>query len=108
MNNKCDKIKREKVEDMKPSACCYCPMTSKRRYNICIHEERKHERAFSCPYCIYESKDSSNMRRHIRGLHSEDRYKCQICLAEFKWVSGLKKHLQRHSQNYHSQMMIES
>ena len=39
MNNK---IKREKVEDMKPSACRYCPLTSKRRYNICIHEERKH------------------------------------------------------------------
>ena len=62
------------------------------------------ERKFSCPYCIYESKDSSNMRRHIRGLHSEDRYKCQICLAEFKWLSSLKKHLQKHSQNYHSEM----
>ena len=37
-----NKIKREKVEDMKPSTCCYCPLTSKRRYNICIHEERKH------------------------------------------------------------------
>ena len=66
------------------------------------------ERKFSCPYCIYESKDSSNMRRHIRGLHSEDRYKCQICLAEFKWLSSLKKHLQKHSQNYHSQTIIET
>ena len=48
------------------------------------------------------------MRRHIRGLHSEDRYKCEICLAEFKWVSSLKKHLQKHSQNYHSKMVIET
>ena len=71
MNNKCDKIKREKVEDMKPSACRYCPLTSKRRYKICIHVERKHERAFSYPYCIYESKDSSNMQRHIYTIHSE-------------------------------------
>ena len=70
----------------------------------CEWKERKNERAFSCPYCIYESKDSSNMRRHIRGLHSKDRYKCQICLAEFKWLSSLKKHLQKHSQNYHSEI----
>ena len=74
--NNNNKIKRENVEDMKPSTRYHYPMTSKRRYNICIHEERKHERAFSCPYCIYESKDSSNMRRHIRGLHSDDRFKC--------------------------------
>ena len=34
--------KEEKVEDKKQFTCRYCPLTSKRRYNICIHEERKH------------------------------------------------------------------
>ena len=47
------------------------PLTSKRRFNICIHEERKHGRAFSWPYCIYESKDSSNMQRHLQNYHSQ-------------------------------------
>ena len=59
---------------------------------------------YYCQYCNYKSNDSSNMRRHVRGLHSEDLYKCEICSAEFKWVTGLKKHM----QNSHSQMRNES
>ena len=61
-----------------------------------------------CHYCPYESKDSSNMRRHLRGVHSGDGYYCQICSAEFKWVSGLKnKHIitahnvKRHEKEIH-------
>ena len=59
---------------------------------------------YYCQYCNYKSNDSSNMRRHVRGLHSKDLYKCEICSAEFKWVTGLKKHM----QNSHSQMRNES
>ena len=59
---------------------------------------------YYCKYCIYKTNDSSNMRRHVRGLHSEDLYKCEICSAQFKWFSGLKKHM----QNFHSQMRNES
>ena len=39
------------------------------------------------------------MRRHIRGLHSGDRYNCQICSVEFKWISGLKKHMRKNHEN---------
>ena len=59
---------------------------------------------YYCQYCNYKSNDSSNMRRHVRGLHSKDLYKCEICSAELKWDASFKRHM----QNSHSQMRNES
>ena len=101
--------KGEKV--IKPFACRYCPLTSKRRYNIRIHEERKHGRVFSSPYCNYESKDSPNMRKHLKMYHSEmtqtddnnlsekeePEFTCEICSKSF----NRKDNMQRHVKEVH-------
>ena len=58
--------KEEKVEDMKPFACRYCPLTSKRRYNIRIHEERKHGKG-------EKEEKVEDMKRHVKEVHQRKR-----------------------------------
>ncbi|CAG0882821.1 unnamed protein product [Cyprideis torosa] len=61
--------------------------------------QRKHVNRFRCPLCSVTTKYISDMSRHMRYRHSEQRaHKCAQCDASFKTNSDLRSHLDVHSK----------
>ncbi|XP_066989416.1 protein tramtrack, beta isoform-like isoform X9 [Macrobrachium rosenbergii] len=53
---------------------------------------------YSCPYCPYTSRLSSNLRRHIRTHTGEMPYSCTKCSFRCKDASSMKRHQTTHNK----------
>ncbi|XP_064091901.1 protein tramtrack, beta isoform-like isoform X7 [Macrobrachium nipponense] len=53
---------------------------------------------YSCPYCPYTSRLSSNLRRHIRTHTGEMPYSCSKCSFRCKDASSMKRHQTTHDK----------
>ena len=52
---------------------------------------------FQCEQCVYETSNSSHIRRHVEAIHEGVRYPCDKCDYQATRRSGLKRHnLQKH------------
>lgn len=78
--------------------CNICHYESKQTGNMRSHMRARHteEKPFECHICHKQFSSQSNLRGHW-SIHKEDRpYLCSICGAAFKANSNLVKHTQRH------------
>ncbi|RXG68526.1 Zinc finger protein [Armadillidium vulgare] len=59
---------------------------------------RDRVRSNICPYCSYENKSMSHLKRHIRFRHTGEKpYNCTICPKSFATKSDLNVHMRVHT-----------
>ena len=57
-------------------------------------------RTFVCNICFYESKQTGNMRSHMRARHTEEKpFECDICHKVFSSQSNLRGHWSIHKDD---------
>lgn len=79
--------------------CPYCGHMSRDSYDLKKHI-RTHtgERPYACPHCSFRTKDSSTLRDHCRTHTREHRYNCAHCSYRTNKSSDFKVHLLKHDQ----------
>jgi DNA-directed RNA polymerase subunit RPC12/RpoP len=70
--------------------CSDCEKKFKSNYDLTRHRATVHlGQKPACPYC---GKRLANMRQHIRVVHKQIRFPCDICKKQLTTRSELKKH----------------
>ncbi|XP_045598511.1 B-cell CLL/lymphoma 6 member B protein isoform X2 [Procambarus clarkii] len=59
-----------------------------------LHSEKK---SFCCPYCLYSTNISTNLKTHIRTHTGEKPFACQLCSYRTAHSSDLKGHVRKHT-----------
>ncbi|XP_042880675.1 longitudinals lacking protein, isoforms H/M/V-like isoform X7 [Penaeus japonicus] len=79
--------------------CPYCGHMSRDSYDLKKHI-RTHtgERPYACPHCSFRTKDCSTLRDHCRTHTREHRYNCSHCSYRTNKSSDFKVHLVKHNQ----------
>lgn len=83
----------------RPFACDACPKTFKTNGGLVTHQKR-HLRLleYACEYCGKGFVESSNLRRHIASLHTQERpHTCTVCQRTFSRVYLLELHKRTHT-----------
>ncbi|XP_063864176.1 longitudinals lacking protein, isoforms H/M/V-like isoform X6 [Scylla paramamosain] len=77
--------------------CPICGHVSRDSYDLKKHI-RTHtgERPYACPLCPFRTKDSSSLKEHSRIHSRERRYTCPLCPYRSNKNFDLKVHLERH------------
>ena len=88
----------EEVHKKRHYRCSHCPANYKRGADIDRHVKRKHNGKdipnISCNICEKLFTDKSNLRRHIKTIHTEDiKYECSICQKKFNKKCNLDRHI---------------
>ena len=87
-------------------ACHTCQRTFvykaglKRHLKVCVTmlaETKLPPELFVCDICGYSCKRQDSLADHISGRHKKDfKYKCSYCSRDFRYRSGLSKHMLVH------------
>ncbi|KAH8414119.1 hypothetical protein KR222_007748 [Zaprionus bogoriensis] len=83
----------------RPFACDACPKAFKTNGALVTHQKR-HLRLmeFKCEFCGKDFVESSNLRRHIAALHTNERpHTCTVCQRSFSRVYLLELHKRTHT-----------
>ncbi|XP_023034308.2 zinc finger protein 429-like isoform X1 [Drosophila willistoni] len=83
----------------RPFACANCPKSFKTNGALVSHQKRHQQLpCHVCPHCDRGFVESSNLRRHIQSLHTDERpHTCTICQRKFSRVYLLQLHSRTHT-----------
>ena len=67
-----------------------------RKHSYDIH--RRKDKRFYCAQCEYSTNQNSGFKRHMAGVHSDERpYKCTYCDSRFKTKAPMMSHIMIHT-----------
>ena len=82
-----------RTSSRKAKYCQHCEKTFKSSSNLKAHIKSIHTGvAIPCPYCDKSYKNTSNMRAHLKTVHDGEKFPCNFCTKIFIQKRGLVKH----------------
>ena len=76
--------------------CAHCDTRFKDKMKLDIHKFRVHGeghiQTYTCAECPYTTLKSCNLIQHVRQVHSNARYSCDMCDERFKSTKDLRDH----------------
>lgn len=86
-----------RVEDKVQCKECLAWFTDQNCLNK--HVKRKHEISevpLDCSLCDYQAKNRPSLYNHVRQVHSESKYECEMCGKKFKRQHHMREHIAIH------------
>ena len=80
-------------------------MTSDRhtlyKQNASQHDKKKAKSEFHCDECKFKTGDKQYLLTHKKTKHANEsaRYECKSCESNYKFQSGLDKHMRQKHEN---------
>ena len=88
-----------------PFRCDQCEYVAKRKFHLSRHIKTMHggnvggdtpKDKRTCPHCFKLFCNSSKVRRHIKSMHTTEKFNCEICQEKFSSSNALMKHGDSH------------
>ena len=86
--------------------CDQCHYVAKRKLHLSRHIKTMHggnveDKSNSkdkrmCPHCFKLFCNSTKVRRHIKNMHTTEKFNCEICQEKCSSSNALKKHSESH------------
>ena len=61
-----------------------------------MHLVKHHGAMFKCQYCDYKTFLHCDLNKHLNSLHSNDKYKCNICSFKSNSEHKIEDHILHH------------
>ena len=72
--------------------CTECDYTTKIKKDLNKHQVVHKSKLQQCLFCSYSTEKTSNMKRHILNVHSDQKLSCNECDKQFSRESSLANH----------------
>lgn len=91
----------EEIKESNEYRCKKCSYVGKSKQNLIIHVTRMHQNKLACGICFKQFGLHKELLRHVRFIHADKGYQCNICNKVYKKHSArhFKKHLLSHAEN---------
>ncbi|KAH3836352.1 putative zinc finger protein 66 [Dreissena polymorpha] len=92
-------IENAKTE-MKSFDCTECDYRSPNKINFVQHKQRMHTFSLKCDECGHVFGMKKDLNRHVKRVHGEPSYVCEICQRHYKFRRAYVSHMKCHDSDY--------
>ena len=75
--------------------CDVCDFGDNKEENVLNHKIANHSKE-DCEMCDFTTENNAKLEEHVRDIHKQTKFKCNVCLSSFKTKTTLQDHLKSH------------
>ena len=95
-----DKKQNISLHDGNAFKCNKCDLSFASAKSALFHAKFKHDSVqYPCSHCNYRATNTTNLNRHVKGVHTDLIYTCPAQQCEYR--TGYSSNLEKHKRSKH-------